>query len=111
MAMGAVRAITGGTNGATAANLLQPLSTETVQPFDKLILHVKNASGSVVTVTVTDPGTTAAGSAASNPTFTVPATTGDVYYYVDSDLMNPNTGVITVGFSATTSVTAEWLRA
>ena len=39
-----------------------------------LILHVKNAGGSPDTVTLTDPGTTPAGSAATNPTFSVAAT-------------------------------------
>lgn len=110
MAMGAVQAITGGTGGGTSAALATPLSTETVLPYDDLILHVKNASGSPITVTVTDAGSTASASVASNPTISVPATTGDKYYYVNQYLTNPATGLITVAFSATTSVTAEWLR-
>ena len=34
-----------------------------------LILHVKNVGGSSDTVTLTDPGLTPSGSAATNPTF------------------------------------------
>lgn len=109
MAMGAVQAVTGGTGSGTSANLQTPLSTETVQPADDLFLHVKNASGSPITVTLTDASTTQAGSNASNPTYSVPATTGEKFIAIPWTAMNPNTGLITVTFSSTTSVTAEWL--
>jgi len=75
-----------------------------------LILHVKNAGGSVDTVTLTDPGTTPSGSAATNPTFTVPATTGDRMYRLSSSLAN-SSGIITVAHSFTTSVTCAVFRA
>lgn len=108
MAMGAVQAVVG-SGGGTSAALATPLSTETVLPYDDLFLHVKNASGSPITVTLTDASVTPAGSAATNPTYTVPATTGEKFIAIPAQAVNPSTGLITVTFSATTSVTAEWL--
>jgi hypothetical protein len=75
-----------------------------------LILHVKNAGGSIDTVTLTDPGLTPSGSAATNPTFTVPATTGDRMYRLSPTLAN-SSGIITIGHSFTTSVTCAVFRA
>lgn len=75
-----------------------------------LILHVKNAGGSSDTVTLTDPGLTAAGSAATNPSFAVPATTGDRMYKLPPSLAN-SSGIITIGHSFTTSVTCAVFRA
>ena len=75
-----------------------------------LILHVKNAGGSIDTVTLTDPGLTPSGSAATNPTFTVPATTGDRMYRLPGSLQN-SSGIITIGHSFTTSVTCAVFRA
>jgi hypothetical protein len=75
-----------------------------------LILHVKNAGGSSDTVTITDPGLTAAGSAATNPTFSVPATTGDRMYKLSPSFANVS-GIITVAHSFTTSVTCAVFRA
>lgn len=87
-----------------------PSSTENITPADDLVLHVKNASGSAVTVTLVDVGLTPAGSAATNQTISVPATTGDRMIALPYALMNPATGLIQVTFSATTSVTAALLR-
>jgi hypothetical protein len=106
MAMGAVQSITA--TGASA-NLQTPTATETVLPYDDLILHVANASGSAITVTLVDPGFTPAGSAATNATVSIPATTGRKFIAISTGLMNSTTGLISVQFSATTSVTAEWL--
>jgi hypothetical protein len=64
-----------------------------------LILHVKNTSGSSNTVTLTDPGFTPSGSVATNPSFAVPATTGDRMYKLPSSLQN-STGIITIANSA-----------
>ena len=75
-----------------------------------LILHVKNAGGSSDTVTITDPGTTPSGSAATNPTFAVPATTGDRMYFLPSSFAN-SSGIITIAHSFTTSVTCAVFRA
>lgn len=87
---------------------------DTVSPTssidDRCYLRVKNASGSSVTVTLTDPGLTAAGNAGTNPTFTVPATTGDVSMPLHPGLINTSTGQIAVSYSATTSLTVAFIR-
>jgi hypothetical protein len=75
-----------------------------------LILHVKNTGGSSDTVTLTDPGLTPSGSAATNPTFSVPATTGDRMYRLSPSLAN-SSGIITIAHSFTTSVTCAVFRA
>lgn len=106
MAMGPLRGIT---SAGLASSPATPLSTETILPQEDIILHVLNASGSPITVTLVDPGFTPAGSAASNTTVSVPATTGNVFIAVSQSLVNPSTGLISVTFSSTTSVTAEWL--
>ena len=86
-------------------------ASDTVQADPSgLILVVKNAGGSIDTVTVTDPGTTPSGSAATNPTFPVPATTGERMYKLPSSLAN-SSGIITISHSFTTSVTCAVFRA
>ena len=75
-----------------------------------LILHVKNAGGSSDTVTVTDASLTPAGSTSVNPTFAVPATTGDRMYKL-SPLLANSSGIITIAHSFTTSVTCAVFRA
>lgn len=74
------------------------------------VLHVKNANAGACTVTLTDAGKTPGGSAATNPTISVPATTGERFIYVPNSLVNPATGLITVGYSPTASVTAALYR-
>jgi hypothetical protein len=74
-----------------------------------LMLVVKNAGGSSDTVTITDAGLTAAGSAATNPTVSVPATTGERHYLLFPSLAN-STGIITISHSFTTSVTCAVFR-
>lgn len=75
-----------------------------------LILHVKNASGTIDTVTVTDASLTAAGSTSVNPSFTVPITTGDRMYKL-SPLLANSSGIITISHSQTASVTCAVFRA
>jgi hypothetical protein len=82
-------------------------STDTVNPDDDLILHVKTA-GTSTTVTLTDSSKTQAGSSASNPTISVTTPT-DRFIFLPAAL-GLNTGVITVSYSATTSVTAALLK-
>jgi hypothetical protein len=70
-------------------------------------LHVKNANGSNCTVTITDAGVTPAGSAATNPTVVVPLTSGDkMIGPLSNALASTSTGLITVSYSVTSSVTA-----
>ncbi len=74
-----------------------------------LILHVKGGAGSD-TVTLTDPGLTPSGSAATNPSFVLPATTGDRMYRLGPSLAN-SSGIITIAHSAPSGVTVAIFRA
>lgn len=88
-------------------------STDTVTPVRgaELFLHVKNANAAACTVTLTDNSRTPAGSAATNPTVTVPADTGDkMIGPLPSAMAAPATGLISVGYSVTSSVTAALIR-
>jgi hypothetical protein len=105
MALAGVQAITGSITPAYAT----PGSTEQISPTEDLFLHVKNASGGSINVTITDPGTTASGSAATNPVIAVPAA-GERMIYLNQYYTSPSTGTITVAFSATASVTAALFR-
>lgn len=94
---------------------LQPVYTavnasDTITPDNNLFLHVKNAGGSACTVTLDDGGVTPGGSNPTDPTVTVPATTGDRMIAIPYNFVNPTTGLITVTYSPTTSVTAALLR-
>lgn len=83
-------------------------STDTANPDDDIILHVKNASGGTLTVTLTDTSPTQAGSAATNPTVSI--TTGtDKFIYLPA-AYGLVSGIVTIGYSTTTSVTAALLR-
>lgn len=67
-------------------------------------LVIINGGGSPDTVTITDPGTTPAGSAATNPTNSVTNATTEVMR-ISPAFVNASTGVATVTHSFTTSVT------
>ncbi len=106
MALGAVQQIvSAGLTPVYAA----PSASENIQPDTGLFLHVKNGNASPCVVTFTDPGRTPAGSAATNPTVSVPATTGDKMIPVPIALAGSN-GLIAVAFSVQTSVSAALLR-
>lgn len=92
------------TYGAVAASDTIPVGD------DRVFLHVKNASGTIDTVTLTDPGVTPAGSAATNPTVSVPITTGDRMIALPQALANSSTGLVTVTHSQTASVTCAAVR-
>jgi hypothetical protein len=84
-------------------------ASDTITPVSgaKQYLHVKNGNAAACTVTIVDAGTTAAGSAATNPTVVVPLTTGDrMIGPLSNALADPSTGLITVQYSLTPTVTA-----
>jgi hypothetical protein len=85
-------------------------ASDTIQAGAGLFLHVKNAGGSPDTVTLVDAGVTPGGSAATSPTVTVPATTGDRMIAIPSAFANTGTGLVTVNHSSTASVTAALIR-
>lgn len=97
------------TKAGTTITYSTPASSDTIASASGVVqfLHVKNASGAPITVTLVDAGLTPAGSAATNPTVSVPATTGDkMIGPLPNSLASSSTGLITVTYSATTSVTA-----
>jgi hypothetical protein len=88
-----------------------PLSVENIAPDDGLFLHVKNTNASLTLVGIIDPGTTPAGSVATNPSISVPATTGDKMIPLNRRFTNPTTGLITISFSnIAAGVTAALLK-
>lgn len=84
-------------------------ATDTIPNNDDVFLHVKNANAGTVTVTFTDPGKTPAGSSATNPSTTL-LTGTEAFIPVNQNLVDPSTGVTTVAYSLTASVTAALLR-
>lgn len=86
-------------------------ASDTFAADDDLFLHVKNAGGSPSNVQLQDASFTAGGSAALNVNVSVPATTGDkMIGPIPNVFANTTTGLITVTYSFTTSVTAALLR-
>lgn len=73
-----------------------------------LVLEVINGGGSPDTVTVVDPGTTAAGSTANNPSTSVVNGTRREFLLVPQ--FANSSGIITVTHSFTTSVTYNLKR-
>jgi hypothetical protein len=107
MALGAVQQITA---AGLTPSYAAPSASENLVPDSGLFLHVKNANASPCVVTFTDPGRTPAGSAATNPAVSVPASTGDKMIAVPVALTNTATGLIAVAFSVQSSVSVALLR-
>lgn len=77
---------------------------------DRTFLQVKNASGTIDTVTIVIPGNDQFGSAIPDPTVSVAITTGDKMIALSPAMADPATGLITVTHSQTTSVTCALVR-
>jgi hypothetical protein len=107
MALGAMQQIS---KAGLTPSYAAPGTTESITPDDNLFLHVKNANAANCTVTITDPGTTPAGSAATNPTVVVPLTSGDRMISLPRSFASPTTGLIAVAFSVQSSVSVALLR-
>lgn len=73
------------------------------------LLNVNNGSGGSINVVLVDPGTTSAGNTTTAPNQAV-ANGADRWFLVTPAHVNPSTGVATVTFSGTTSVTYKLLR-
>lgn len=84
-------------------------SSDTVPADSSLFLHVKNGSGASINVTLVDSGVTPGGSSASSVARAVPAGQERVIA-IPQSFASPATGLVTVNYSATTSVTAAVLR-
>jgi hypothetical protein len=97
-----------------APNLVAVSSSDTFPNNGKRILHVKNASGSSINVTVDDPGSVSpANATAFNPDDTVAVPAGAERYIgpFPVERFNDANGNVNVAYSATTSVTAEVIDA
>lgn len=73
------------------------------------LLQVINGSGGSINVTIADPGVTAVGNAGT-PLVQAVANGTDGWFLIAPGYVNPSTGVATVAFSGTTSVTYKLLR-
>lgn len=95
---------------------LQPVYTavtasDTFTIDDDLFLHVKNAGGTVCNVVLVDASLTPGGNPANSPLVAVPITTGDrMIGPIPIQYVSTSTGLVTVTYSFTTSVTAALLR-
>lgn len=102
------------TSTATTVPPLSPATTsETVSSSDigtyGALLNVINASGGSMTVTLSDPGTTAIGNPGTTTAQSI-ANSADRWFRLSPGHVNPSTGVATVGFSTTTGVTYKLIR-
>jgi hypothetical protein len=91
---------------ATAVSASDTLTPDSVGMF----LAIRNAGGTQDVVTIDDAGTTPGGNSPTDPTVTVPITTGEKWIYIVPSYVNPATGVITISHSFTTSVTCGLFR-
>lgn len=73
------------------------------------LLNVINGGGGSINVTLSDPGSTAIGNAGTTVAQAV-ANGADRWFRISPAHVNPATGVATVAFSGTTSVTYKLIR-
>lgn len=93
----------------TPVTLSAVSSTDTIAADDQTYLHVNNASGGAITVTISDGGSTPAGNPASVTARSVPAGAARLFP-LSSRNNDQTTGVTTITYSGTTSVTAAAFR-
>ncbi len=80
---------------------------DTFAPGSNVFLHVKNASGGALTVTVVTPRTDALGNPIADNAISVPATTGDrmIGPFPAEAYADPTTGLANITYSGVTSLT------
>lgn len=78
---------------------------DTLAPNDHAFLCVKNGGGSPITVTVVVPGNTKYGQAAPDVPVTIANATEKEIGPFPADLADPVTGLVSITYSAVTSVT------
>jgi len=76
---------------------------------DRSFLQVTNGGGSPITVTLADPGASPAGNSATAPANSVAAGATKLFP-LNPALVNPSTGLISVSYSAVTTVTVAAIR-
>jgi hypothetical protein len=72
-------------------------------------LIVKNGGGSPITVTIADPGSTAAGNTGTAPAVSVAAAATTLFPLLPAQV-NPATGLISIAYSGVTTVTVAAIR-
>lgn len=103
----------GGTGLTTSANssLTATTNTYTFINDGRTIVRCNKTGAGACTVTATTPATVR-GVAIADPTYTVPATTGNVYLGPFSpDIFNDANGLVSLVFSETTGLTVEVISA
>lgn len=83
---------------------------DTIEAKDNGVLLVKNGSGSPITVTVVTPGNDKYGQARPDLTHSVPAGATSAFGPFGGDLEDSSTHVISVTYSAVTTVTVAALH-
>lgn len=96
------------TTAGLAPSLVAVAASDTVpiSPGQKAFLYVLNGGGSSINVTVADPGATPAGNAGTPVVVAVPNGTVPKLIPLNSGNVNGATGLVTIGYSGTTTVTA-----
>lgn len=98
----------GVTTTAGSVTSSDTIADATVSP-NGCILHVHNASGGSMNVTISDPGFSPLGNAGTAGAVAI-ANGAAKAFRIPPAAVNPSTGVATVAFSATTSVTYELFK-
>ena len=93
----------------TLLSLVAANSSDTVAADDSCWLHVKNASGGAITVTISDGGNTPGGNPANVTARSVAAGT-ERLFDLRAAYNDITTGLTTITYSATASVTAGVFR-
>jgi hypothetical protein len=100
--------------GGTGVRTYNAVTNGDTAPVDSQLgtfLHVRNGNAGACTVTIVDASLTPAGNASANKTVVVPATTGDEMILLPYTAGALATGLVTVNYSLTATVTAAVLRA
>ncbi|MFF0823062.1 hypothetical protein ACFYUR_22095 [Micromonospora haikouensis] len=101
------------TSAATTVTAVAVNSSDTISASDigtnGALLNVINGGGGSINVTISDPGTTAVGNAGTAVAQAVPAG-ADRWFRLSPGHVNQSTGVATVSYSGTSSVTAKLIR-
>lgn len=89
----------------TKPTYAQAAAGDTAKCGSGYFLIVKNGSGSPINVGVTVPGNNSYGEANPDPSWSVPATTGEVWIPLIDAYRDPADGLAHITYSATTTVT------
>lgn len=93
--------------GLAAAYAAAAGGGDTFSPDKDTFLHVKNASGGALTVTIATPRTDAYGNAIADNAVSIPATTGDrmIGPFPAEAYADPTTGLASITYSGATDLT------